>query len=88
VTADEVAAVRRAWEGRIVPRVAVAFDQDARHADLAGSPSAVAAGLARLLEAGADGLVLSCGNDPDLVLGVMRTTALEVLPRLRERPRT
>jgi hypothetical protein len=44
----------------------------------------VAGGLTRLLEAAADGLVLSYGNDPDLVLGAMRTAAREVLPRLWE----
>jgi hypothetical protein len=46
----------------------------------------VAGGLTRLVEAAADGLVLSCGNDPDLVLGAMRTAAREVLPRLWEQP--
>ena len=87
-TADEVAAVRRTWDGRIVPRVAVSFDQDDQHADLAGSPRAVAGGLTRLLQAGADGMVLSCGNDPDLVIGAMRTAAREILPGLREQPST
>jgi alkanesulfonate monooxygenase SsuD/methylene tetrahydromethanopterin reductase-like flavin-dependent oxidoreductase (luciferase family) len=80
--------MQRGWDGRIVPRVAVSFDQGDQQADLAGSPGAVASGLTRLLEAGADGLVLSYGNDPDLVLGAMQTTAREVLPRLREQPGT
>jgi probable F420-dependent oxidoreductase len=87
-TADEVAAVRRTWDGRIVPRFAVSFDHDGQQGDLAGSPGAVAAGLARLLEAGADGFVLSFGNNPDLVIRAMRTVAREVLPRLRGQPGT
>ena len=43
-TPSEVAALRRAWDGRIVPRVAVAFDQGGQHADLAGSPGRSPAG--------------------------------------------
>ena len=65
-----------------MPRVAVAFDQGGQ-GDLAGSAKVVAGGLTRLLGAGANGLVLSYGNDPDLVLGAMQTAG-EVLPRLRE----
>src|SRR5215218_2284327 len=88
-TADDAAGMarqrtmRRGWDGRIVPRVAVAFDQGGQ-GDLAGSAKVVAGGLTRLLGAGANGLVLSYGNDPDLVLGAMQTAAREVLPRLRE----
>jgi hypothetical protein len=46
--------MQRGWDGRIVPRVAVAFDQGGQ-GDLAGSPGAVAGGLTRLLEVAADG---------------------------------
>jgi hypothetical protein len=38
--------MRRGWDGQIVPRVAVAFDQGG-HGDLAGSATVVADSLIR-----------------------------------------
>lgn len=69
---EEIRSMKQTWDGRVVPRISVSFDPDAGDAmTIAGSPERVRRGLADLLDAGADGFVVSPGGDPDRAIDVL-----------------
>lgn len=88
---EEVSRTRRDWPaGQIIPRYTLTLtgsgggDQPNR-SGISGSPDEVTNHLGQLARAGAKGVVLSAGLDPDRSVQTLRRFAREVVPRLVER---
>lgn len=87
LTPEQVGRAKREWpEGRVVPRYELRLTEDgerpASAMQLAGGPSKVAGRIRDLARAGADGVVLSAGLDPEVAIETLQRFANEVAPRL------
>jgi probable F420-dependent oxidoreductase len=87
LTSEEVRRAKQDWpEGRVVPRYELRLTEDGERSassmKLSGSPSEVAERIRELAGAGADGVVLSAGLDPETAVATLRRFANEAAPRL------
>ena len=87
LTPEQVNRAKQEWpEGRVVPRYELRLTEDgerpANAMQLSGSPSEVAGRIRELAGAGADGVVLSAGLDPEAAVETLRRFANEAAPRL------
>ncbi len=83
---EEVRGAKQGWPGgRIVPRYELKLVEDggrsSKATEVAGTPAEVADRIGQLAEAGADGVVLGVGFDPEASVRALRRFAREVAPR-------
>ncbi len=82
--------IKQDWsEGRVVPRYALELSESEESSSgssigLTGTPAEVADRIGELARAGADGIVLGVGLDPEAALCKVERFANEVAPRLAE----
>jgi hypothetical protein len=84
----EVRQARQNWpEGRIVPRYELNLGGSGSRsaADDSNTPAQVAGWITGLAQAGADGVVLGAGLDPEAAVRKLQLFDAEVAPLLRER---
>ncbi len=87
LTPEQVSRAKQEWpEGHVVPRYELRLAEDGERSQsamrLSGGPSEVAGRIRDLAGAGADGVVLSAGLDPEAAVETLQRFANEVAPRL------
>lgn len=87
---DDVRRTKQDWpDGRVIPRYELELVEGEGHSSessigMAGTPAEVADQLGQLVQAGAEGVVLGAGLDPEQSVQKLRRFAREVLPCLVE----
>jgi probable F420-dependent oxidoreductase len=78
---DNVRAAKQLWpEGRVIPRAGLSFEPG-ESPTLAGPPDEIARRIETLRAAGADGLVITFGTEPEETVEAMERFKREVVPR-------
>jgi probable F420-dependent oxidoreductase len=78
---DNVRAAKELWpEGRVIPRAGLSFEPG-DSPTLAGPPDEIARRIESLRAAGADGLVITFGTEPEETVAAMERFGREVAPR-------
>jgi probable F420-dependent oxidoreductase len=78
---DGVRAAKELWpEGRVIPRAGLSYERG-DSPTLAGPPEEIARRIEALRAAGADGLVITFGTEPEATVAAMERFKREVAPR-------